>query len=164
MGETIDQTQLKVSMARASSYQSRVPWSLQMSPWFDSYLTSAAHLDYGHSISLCNRMWFYGWFAGAAMVTPENSFYIFFDATWTNYTLNSYGKVASSFYQFTLLHDRGTPYIPVAIVMDHLTGFNGYEKYQWGYLDSQNDLPNAQYQQIRDLFSFQLFPSSDFTW
>ena len=53
-------------------------------------------------------------------------------------------------------HDRGVPFTPVAIVLDHLAGYNGYMDKPWGILE-----PTAGDRQVRDLFDFQLFPGSD---
>ena len=53
-------------------------------------------------------------------------------------------------------HDRGVPYTPVAIVLDHLAGFNGYMDKPWGILE-----PTDGDRQVRDLFDHQLFPGSD---
>jgi hypothetical protein len=53
-------------------------------------------------------------------------------------------------------HDRGVPFMPVAIVMDHLAGYNGYMDKPWGILE-----PTTGDRQLRDLFDHQLFPGSD---
>jgi hypothetical protein len=170
IGNNIAFTQSKVAFARAASLQWQVPWSAQISPWFNDCLTywQPDCLATGHSSSLINRMWLYTWFTGAAMVTPENSINIFFNydsptSTW--FELTEYGTLASNFFQFTKAHDRGSPYIPVAIVMDHLTGYNGYMGSQWGNIGGVGTVPSSQpYQQIRDLFDFQLYPDSDYIW
>jgi hypothetical protein len=44
----------------------------------------------------------------------------------------------------------------VAIVLDHLAGYNGYRDRPWGILE-----PTAGDRQVRDLFDHQLFPDSD---
>jgi hypothetical protein len=56
--------------------------------------------------------------------------------------------------------DRGTPYIPVALILDHYAGYNGYMGLPWGILPISG--ANSNYQQICDLFDYQLFPGSDF--
>jgi hypothetical protein len=53
-------------------------------------------------------------------------------------------------------HDRGVPYTPVAIVLDHLAGYNAYMSKPWGILE-----PTEGDRQTRDLFDNQLFPGSD---
>lgn len=89
VGENIGFTQSKFAFARGASRQWNVPWSVQVSPWFGNAVTTrgplntsgetATGLDAGHSLSLYLRLWRHAWFAGTAMVTPENSSAIFFE-------------------------------------------------------------------------------------
>jgi hypothetical protein len=60
-------------------------------------------------------MWLHTWFAGAAMVTPENSIAIFFEKPAAPWTLTSHGQKAGEVFQFMQTHDRGVPYTPVSI-------------------------------------------------
>jgi len=53
-------------------------------------------------------------------------------------------------------HDRGVPFTPIAILLDHLAGYNGYMDKPWGILE-----PTVGDRQVRDLFDHQLFPGSD---
>jgi hypothetical protein len=101
-------------------------------------------------------MWLHGWFAGTAMVTPENSIAIFFEKAAAPWTLTEHGRKAAEVFQFVQSHDRGVPFTPVAIVLDHLAGYNGYMDKPWGILE-----PTAGDREIRDLFDHQLFPGSD---
>ncbi|MCL5097215.1 MAG: hypothetical protein M1608_06770 [Candidatus Omnitrophica bacterium] len=136
VGENIPFTQSKLAFARGASRQWGRPWSVQVSPWFAGACTTrgplrkeggyARGLDAGHSLSLYERMWLHAWFAGAAMVTPENSIAIFFDKTSTPWPLTSHGRKASEVFQFMQSHERGVPWTPVAIVLDHLNGYNGF--------------------------------------
>ena len=48
------------------------------------------------------------------------------------------------------------PYTPVAIVLDHYAGYNGYMDKPWGILS-----PTPGDREARDLFDHQLFPGSD---
>jgi hypothetical protein len=48
------------------------------------------------------------------------------------------------------------PYTPVAILLDHLAGYNGYMDKPWGILE-----PTAGDREVRDLFDHQLFPGAD---
>jgi hypothetical protein len=83
VGENIAFTQSKLAFARGAARQWELPWSVQVSPWFAGACTTsgplrkeggtARGLDAGHSLSFYERMWLHAWFAGAAMVTPENS-------------------------------------------------------------------------------------------
>ena len=166
LGENIAFTQSKLAFARGASRQWRLPWSVQVSPWFAGSCTTrgplrmegkyARGLDAGHSLSFYQRMWLHAWFAGTAMVTPENSISIFFEAAEPPWKLTSHGRKAADVFAFMRRHDRGLPYTPVAIVMDHLAGYNAYMGRPWGILDNTpGDL------EIRDLFQHQLFPGSD---
>jgi len=166
LGENIAFTQSKIAFARGASRQWRLPWSAQVSPWFSGACTTsgplrreaggARGLDAGHSLSFYERMWLHAWFAGAAMVTPENSIAIFFDKAAAPWTLTAHGRKAAEVFRFMRAHDRGAPYTPVAVVLDHLAGYNAYMDKPWGILE-----PTAGDRQARDLFDRQLFPGSD---
>jgi hypothetical protein len=166
VGENIAFTQSKLAIARGASRQWNLPWSAQVSPWFSGACTTsgplrqeaggARGLDAGHSLSFYARMWLHGWFAGASMVTPENSVAIFFEKPAAPWTLTSHGRKAAEVFQFTQAHDRGVPWTPVAVVLDHLAGYNGYMDKPWGILE-----PTPGDREIRDLFDFQLFPGGD---
>jgi hypothetical protein len=122
----------------------------------------ARGLDAGHSLSFYERMWLHGWFAGTAMVTPEGSLKVFFEhdhweqpqAPWT---LTSHGRKAAEVFKFMQTHERGVPYTPLAIVLDHLAGYNATEDLPWAILE-----PTEGDREARDLFDYQLFPGSDF--
>jgi hypothetical protein len=166
LGENIAFTQSKIAFARGASRQWRVPWSVQVSPWFAGACTTsgplrrehgvARGLDAGHSLSFYERMWLHAWFAGAAMVTPENSIAIFFEAPEAPWTLTPHGRKAAAVFRFMRGHDRGVPFTPVAVVMDHLAGYNAYMDKPWGILE-----PTPGDRELRDFFDHQLFPGSD---
>ena len=166
VGENIAFTQSKLAFARGAGRQWQKPWSVQVSPWFAGACTTsgplrkegggARGLEAGHSLSLYERMWLHGWFAGAAMVTPENSIAIFFEAPQAPWTLTAHGRKAAEVFDFLRQHDRGVPYMPVAVVLDHLAGYNAYMDKPWGVLE-----PTASDREVRDLFDHQLFPGSD---
>ena len=166
LGENIAFTQSKLAFARGASRQWQKPWSVQVSPWFSGACTTsgplrkegggARGLDAGHSLSFYERLWLHGWFAGAAMVTPENSIAIFFEKPEAPWSLTAHGRKAAEVFQFMQNHDRGVPYAPVAVVLDHLAGYNGYMDKPWGILN-----PTPGDREVRDLFDHQLFPGSD---
>jgi len=166
LGENIAFTQSKIAFARGAARQWGKPWSVQVSPWFHGSCTTsgplrregryARGLDAGHSLNFYKRLWLHAWFAGAAMVTPENSLAIFFDNAEPPWKLTSHGRAAAEAFDFMQAHERGIPYTPVAIVLDHLAGYNAYKGKPWGIIEnSPGDL------EIRDLFEHQLFPGSD---
>lgn len=166
VGENIAFTQSKLAFARGASRQWQKPWSVQVSPWFSGACTTsgplrqmeggARGLDAGHSLSFYERMWLHSWFAGAAMVTPENSIAIFFEKPEAPWALTAHGHKAAEVFGFMQAHDRGIPYTPVALVLDHLAGYNAYMDKPWGILE-----PTAGDREARDLFDYQLFPGSD---
>ena len=171
LGENVAFTQSKLAFARGASRQWQRPWSVQVSPWFNGSCTTSGPLrkkdpngsgayvyglDAGHSLNFYERMWLHAWFAGAAMVTPENSINIFFEKAAAPWTLTDHGRKAAEVFKFTQFHDRGVPYTPVAVVLDHLAGYNGYRDKPWGILT-----PTVGDRQLRDLFDYQLFPGSD---
>ena len=166
VGENIAFTQSKLAIARGASRQWQKPWSVQVSPWFSGACTTSGPLrkegnnsrglDAGHSLSFYERMWLHAWFAGAALVTPENSIAIFFEQASAPWTLTTHGRKAAEVFQFLRTHDRGVPFTPVAIVLDHLAGYNAYMDKPWGILE-----PTTGDRQVRDLFDHQLFPGGD---
>ena len=166
VGENIAFTQSKLAFARGASRQWHRPWSVQVSPWFSGACTTsgplrkeaggARGLDAGHSLSFYERMWLHAWFAGASMVTPENSMAIFFESSAQPDLLTSHGRKASEVFRFMSEHDRGIPWTPVVIVLDHLAGYNAYMDRPWGILE-----PTVGDREVRDLFDSQLFPGSD---
>lgn len=166
VGENIGFTQSKLAFARGASRQWQKPWSVQVSPWFHGACTTsgplrreqgaARGLDAGHSLSFYERMWLHSWFAGASLVTPENSIAIFFEAPQAPWTLTEHGRKAAEVFAFMQHHERGIPYTPIAVVLDHLAGYNAYMDKPWGILT-----PTAADREVRDLFDHQLFPGSD---
>lgn len=168
LGENILYTQSKIAFARGAARRWGRPWTAQVSPWFGPAVTTAGPLDTseaiatgldaGHSLSLCRRLWLHSWFAGAAMVTPENSFRIYFDTsseTGTDaWTLTPYADAAADAFRFMQDHDRGEPYTPLLVVLDELAGYCGFEGLTWGVLP-----PTAGDLEIRDLLEVQLFDS-----
>ncbi len=166
LGENIAFTQSKIAFARGAARQWARPFSIQVSPWFAGSCTTngplrmegsyARGLDAGHSLSFYRRLWLHSWFAGATLVTPENSVSIFFEEGDPNWTLTEHGRAATEVFATMQSHDPGVPYTPVAIVLDHYAGYNAYQGRPWGILENTpGDL------ETRDLFQQQLFPGSD---
>ena len=90
------------------------------------------------------------------MVTPENSIAIFFESPEHPWKLTSHGRAAAEVFAFMRQHDRGIAYTPVAIVLDHLNGYNAYMGKPWGTMENTaGDL------KAKNLFQHQLFPDSD---
>ncbi len=166
LGENIAFTQSKIAFARGAARQWARPFSIQVSPWFAGSCTTngplrmegsyARGLDAGHSLSFYRRMWLHSWFAGAALITPENSMSIFFEEGDPNWTLTEHGHAATEVFETMQTHDPGVPYTAVAVVLDHYAGYNAYQGRPWGILEgTPGDV------ETRDLFQQQLFPGSD---
>lgn len=166
VGENIAFAQSKFAFARGASRQWGTPWSVQVSPWMHGAVTTAGPLrlehggarglDAGHSLSFDARMWLHGWFAGAAMVTPENSIAIFFEPGEPKWRLTAHGERAKEAFAFMRTHDRGVPYTPIAVVLDRYAGYNGFMAKPWGIL-----APTPGDVEVTDLFEEQLFPNTD---
>lgn len=166
LGENIAYTQSKLAFARGASKRWQLPWSVQVSPWLSGACTtsgplrvegnSVRGLDAGHSLSFYERMWLHAWFSGVALVTPENSIAIFFEKPEAPWTMTSHGEKAVEVFRFMQTHDRGIPCMPVAVVLDHLAGYNAFMDKPWGILE-----PTEGDREVRDLFDCQLFPGSD---
>jgi len=162
VGENIGFTQSKFAFTRGAARQWNLPWSVQMSPWFGNAVTTrgpldtsgatATGLDAGHSLSLAVRVWRHAWFAGAALVTPENSFNIFFEESKAPWKLTPHGEAAAKAFQFMRAHDRGTPHTPLLVVLDHLAGYAPYHGRTFGILPRT---PGDQ--EIFDLLERQLY-------
>lgn len=166
LGENIAFTQSKIAFARGAARQWNKPFSIQVSPWFAGSCTSSGRLrmegqyarglDAGHSLSFYKRLWLHSWFAGAAMVTPENSISTFIEKDYPDWLLSEHGHAAVETFNIMQHHDPGVPYTPVAIVLDHFNGYNAYQGRPWGILESTpGDL------ETHDLFEAQLFAGSD---
>ncbi len=162
VGENIGFTQSKFAFSRGAARQWNLPWSVQMSPWFGNAVTTrgsldtngptATGLDAGHSLSLCLRMWQHAWFAGAALVTPENSVNCFFETGKEPWALTLHGRAATHAFAFMRAHDRGNPHTPLLVVLDHLAGYNGYTGKTWGIFPR-----TPADQEVADLLEIQLF-------
>lgn len=166
VGENIRFTQSKFAFARGASRQWNIPWTVQVSPWFGPSVTTrgllkkegdiTTGLDAGHSLSLYKRMWLHAWFAGAAMVTPENSISIFFEKAKSPWPLTAHGETATHINAFMQSHDRGNPYTPLLVVLDHLAGYAPFHERTWGVLErTKGDW------EIFDLLERQLYYSSN---
>ena len=162
VGENIGFTQSKFAFSRGAARQWNLPWSVQMSPWFGNAVTTrgpldthgptATGLDAGHSLSLCLRMWHHAWFAGAALVTPENSVNCFFETGKEPWALTAHGRAAAEAFAFMRAHDRGNPHTPLLVVLDPLAGYNGYIGKTWGVFPR-----TPADQEVADLLESQLF-------
>ncbi len=134
VGENIISTQAHIAFTRGAARQYHVPWGMDMSSWFGPSIRDYSSPPVwkepspgpiyssptgGHSLSLTKRIYFASYMAGANFFMDEAGSVNFFDGE----ALSPLGKVAQDFNQFTVNHpDRGTPYVPIAILMDRIHG------------------------------------------
>merc|ERR1712216_80383 len=79
------------------------------------------------------------------MLTPENSGSYFFDVA-PNHTmrgkLSAHGVMAQGVHRLISTHDRGTPYIPVLVVIDEAAGYSqipcNWGASAWGIFESNS--------------------------
>jgi len=92
-------------------------------------------------------MWLHSWFAGAALVTPENSMAIFFEQTAPPWTLTSHGRQGAEVSVSCASTSEASPGTPVANRCWTIwLGLNGYMDKPWGILQ-----PTAADREVRDL-------------
>lgn len=153
VGESIENSQTHVAVARGSSRQWGVPWHMQLSPWHGPSETGVCPdgssickqsggtwggRDAGHSLSFLRRMFIYHWFAGSALNTAECcNCYGFDDGTgkpwnttgsWEEHPAHwaqPNGQMLKDTFGMYASRDRGTPHAPLAIMMDVEAGFGG---------------------------------------
>lgn len=132
--------------------------------------------DAGHSLTFLRRMFIYHWLAGSALNTAECcSCYGLANSsngrmpwlqpagvsqpTWDEspaYWAKPNGEMLRDVFQLYASHDRGTPHIPVAIVIDAYAGYGGSmcspkHRQQWGTF-----VHTPQTQSVYDLLNHQL--------
>ena len=185
VGADVADPQSKIAFARGSSRRHRIPWSLQVSPWYigsctthgpvvkngNTWTGSAA----GHSISFVRRMMLQAWFAGAALITPENSINSFFDVLPTPGSpgvLSPHGQMGRDVNAFITSHDRGTPFIPVLVIIDEHAGYSNcpcnWSGVRWGIFSENSQAMETRHLNnttvpvsiLQTLFEGQLFPKA----
>lgn len=148
-------SQSKLAFSRGASKQWNKPFAVQISPWLGGFRTTAgAGVDNGHSASYYKRAFLHAWMSGAMMVTAEGSYTIWYeDTSWAG---NAHKTNAQSVADIMFTKDRGTPFNPVAIVIDHLTGYSPYWTGKtWGKLtETTSDL------ELYNLLEKQIFPDA----
>ncbi len=144
LGENINSVQAHIAFLRGASRQFGVPWGTDFSPWFGDgmldywqgadrvwYRTDAngnitdyySGSDHGHSLSLNERIWYLSFLGGASYLLQEGASVNFFAAKQAPTALSPLGQLAQSFQTFVTNHpDRGTPYVPIAVVVDFYHG------------------------------------------
>ena len=129
VGENINSTQTHIAFSRGAGKQYGKPWGLDMSSWFGpgnrdwtdpGIWGSSSCPTCGHSLSLTERTYFAAYMGGANFMEDEGGSFNFFLGYTTPLELSPLGEIAQTANQFAnQFVDRGTPYVPIAIVMDH---------------------------------------------
>lgn len=125
--------------------------------------------DAGHSISFLRRMFIYHWFGGSALNTAECCTCYGFDdgagkpwnqtSSWETHPAHwaqPNGEMLKDTFRLYASRDRGTPYVPLAIMMDAEAGYGGsicspIDRQQWGTFKH-----NEHTQSVYDLLNEQL--------
>eukprot|EP01043_Picozoa_sp_COSAG02_P037437 COSAG02_NODE_2807_length_7985_cov_659.432412_8_plen_639_part_00 len=125
-----------IAFTRGAARQFEIPWAVDVSPWFGGSITDYSTSQYwgqnsdpngGHSLSLYNRSWYTAFMSGAGhLVAEAGAVNLFFQNKSADGVLNlsPLGEVAKDFAHFTHSRlERGIPYAPIAIVLEHAHGF-----------------------------------------
>ena len=129
VGENINSTQAHIAFSRGAARQYGKPWGLDMSSWYGPgnrdwtvpgiWGTSSCSTC-GHSLSLSERTYFAAYMVGANFMEDEGGSFNFFLGNTAPLQESPLGQMAQTINQFaTEYADRGTTYVPIAILMDH---------------------------------------------
>ena len=135
VGENIDSIQAHFAFNRGAARQFHLPWFIDFSDWNAGFLhgytlnaTSGKYPEYndGHSISLRERVALLTYMAGANKHKMEDpSLFLNNNQTTPDgfLPLSPIGESAQRTHAFVASHpDRGTPYVPVAIMLNTFHG------------------------------------------
>jgi hypothetical protein len=125
-----------IAFARGTARQFHLPWAVDVSPWFQKTLTDYSTAQFwkgssdphgGHSLSMYNRSYYTAFMSGTNQLIAEaggvNLFLQQLDSDGVM-ELSPLGEVAADFSRFVRSRkERGIPYVPVAIVLEHAHGF-----------------------------------------
>eukprot|EP00038_Savillea_parva_P012218 m.203072 g.203072 ORF g.203072 m.203072 type:complete len:811 (+) comp22013_c0_seq1:85-2517(+) len=135
VGENIAGTQSHIAFNRGAARQYHIPWFIDFSDWYAGTLrsykfnTTSGTFDRandGHSISLRNRVAYVTYMAGASKHKMEDS-PLFYDDNTTGsdgyLKLSPVGQAAQQTHNFFVSNpDRGTPYVPIGIIINTFHG------------------------------------------
>ena len=145
IGENINGTQAHVAFTRGAARQYTKPWGMDVSAWYgpgiNDYWAEDDRVwcqerdgdgrciawysgpDHGHSISLFERMYYSSYLSGAQLLVAEAGSVYFLNSRHAPPSLSPLGEMAREFYAFTQQYpDRGTPYVPVAMLLEYYHG------------------------------------------
>ena len=134
--------QIAVAFMRGAARQYDGYWGLDFSPWGEpttgyTQYNEKGMLVEGLSESLHLREWLTTFYAGANLVLAEASHVCAWIKSRTKkWKLSPHGECAKKFGQHTLVEhpDRGTPHVPVALMLEHNHGWDPREHRLWNGL------------------------------
>jgi hypothetical protein len=175
IGENIDSIQAHVAFTRGAAAQNGKPWGLDFSAWYGAFFRYylggspfgsgvTACATCGHSDSLFERAYYLTYMSGASYLSEEGGGIYYWDGATASadagpLPLSPIGKLAQEFAAFTRAHpDRGTPYVPTAVLLEENHGMGlgfWYQNLPWDYLSMDDgDYASAA------LFAQNLWPGS----
>jgi len=160
IGENIPCTNLQIAFARGAGREFGKPWGIDLSSWFAGTVTDYSYVPEileadaamfsGHSPMLHKRFCYATWLAGANTLWFENYRLLVmreealrqlagFEASPApgKWRLSPVGETAERLFRLDREKDRGTPYTPVAVILDFAHGWSprGCAPHQiWGRL------------------------------
>jgi len=126
--------QSHLAFSRGAARQFGWEWLMDYSSWFGPsvratrYSTSGGTWcsTCGHSDSLMRRLFYLSWMGGANYIHDEGGALDYFQELPKNangvLNLTGTGQAAKSFLDFTRAQDRGTPFVPTAVVLNRYHG------------------------------------------
>ena len=132
VGENINSTQTHIAFSRGAARQYGKPWGLDESSWYGpgnrdwtvpGIWGTSSCATCGHSLSLTERTYLAAYMSGANFMEDEGGSFNFFLGNTQPLEESPLGQVAQTANEFASQYvDRGTTYVPIAIVMDHNHG------------------------------------------
>ena len=129
---------MQIAAARGAARQYGKPWGFYIANFVGNgvlnYLKDSKSQYYyngtecGKSISLYKRQLFLAYLSGVNMIDYEHHMQAhFMPANEKEFKLSPHGDVVVEFYNFTERCERGTPYTPIALLMDYTHGWRHKE-------------------------------------
>jgi hypothetical protein len=126
----------------------------------DNFFHSHYGVTMGPSLSWYRKSYYFYYMSGAAAIYLEQGGDQFFKPGPGEHAfqLNPLGRITDEFVRFAEKHpDRGTPYTPIAFLLDPSHGWEMTDYPQWSFGVSQS---NRSDRALRELFSVAYFPGS----
>ncbi|HEX3282989.1 MAG TPA: hypothetical protein VHR36_17260 [Pyrinomonadaceae bacterium] len=126
----------------------------------DNFFHSRYGVTMGPSLSWYRKSYYFYYMSGAAAIYLEQGGDQFFKPGpgEHEFQLNPLGRITDEFVRFAEKHpDRGTPYTPIAFLLDPAHGWEMTDYPQWSFGVSQTNRSDSA---LRELFSVAYFPGS----